>query len=100
MVRERLTAAIRARRSREDAKATLANRPDKEVVMLADSYGRVATDLRVSLTDRCNLRCSYCMPPEGLEWLPGPDLLTAEEICRLVAIGVERLGITQVRYTG
>ena len=44
--------------------------------MLTDSFGRIATDLRVSLTDRCNLRCSYCMPPEGLEWLPGPDLLT------------------------
>nr|BFE80145.1 hypothetical protein GCM10020093_027460 [Planobispora longispora] len=68
--------------------------------MLQDSFGRVATDLRVSLTDRCNLRCSYCMPPEGLDWLPKPDLLTAEEIVRLVAIGVERLGITEVRYTG
>ena len=44
--------------------------------MLADSYGRVATDLRVSLTDRCNLRCAYCMPPEGLDWLPGDEVLT------------------------
>ncbi len=68
--------------------------------MLVDSFGRVATDLRVSLTDRCNLRCTYCMPPEGLDWLPKPDLLTAEEITRLVAIGVERLGVTEVRYTG
>ncbi|MER6829620.1 GTP 3',8-cyclase MoaA [Streptosporangium sp. NPDC000563] len=68
--------------------------------MLQDSFGRVATDLRVSLTDRCNLRCSYCMPPEGLEWLQKPDLLTADEIVRLVTIGVERLGITEVRYTG
>ncbi|MGV9779218.1 GTP 3',8-cyclase MoaA [Streptosporangium sp. NPDC003464] len=68
--------------------------------MLRDSFGRVATDLRVSLTDRCNLRCSYCMPPEGLDWLPKPDLLTADEIVRLVTIGVERLGITEVRYTG
>ncbi|WP_189236354.1 GTP 3',8-cyclase MoaA [Planomonospora parontospora] len=68
--------------------------------MLRDSFGRVATDLRVSLTDRCNLRCSYCMPPEGLDWLPKPELLTAEEIVRLVTIGVERLGITEVRYTG
>ena len=68
--------------------------------MLKDSFGRVATDLRVSLTDRCNLRCSYCMPPEGLEWLPKPELLTADEIVRLVTIGVERLGITEVRYTG
>ena len=48
--------------------------------MLTDSYGRVATDLRVSLTDRCNLRCAYCMPPEGLDWLPAPEVLTSEEI--------------------
>ncbi len=68
--------------------------------MLIDGFGRVATDLRVSLTDRCNLRCSYCMPPEGLDWLPKPDVLTDDEVVRLVAIGVERLGITEVRYTG
>jgi cyclic pyranopterin phosphate synthase len=68
--------------------------------LLVDGYGRVATDLRVSLTDRCNLRCTYCMPPEGLEWLPRPELLTDDEVVRLVRIGVERLGITEVRYTG
>ncbi|GAA3651211.1 GTP 3',8-cyclase MoaA [Nonomuraea antimicrobica] len=68
--------------------------------MLRDSFGRVATDLRVSLTDKCNLRCTYCMPPEGLEWLPNAQLLTADEIVRLVTIGVEHLGITEVRYTG
>ncbi|MEV4799858.1 GTP 3',8-cyclase MoaA [Nonomuraea sp. NPDC049421] len=68
--------------------------------MLRDSFGRVATDLRVSLTDKCNLRCTYCMPPEGLDWLPKPELLTADEIVRLVTIGVEHLGITEVRYTG
>ena len=68
--------------------------------MLADSYGRVATDLRVSLTDRCNLRCSYCMPAEGLDWLPKPEVLTDDEVIRLVRIGVERLGITEVRFTG
>ncbi|WP_169945870.1 GTP 3',8-cyclase MoaA [Microbispora sp. H11081] len=68
--------------------------------MLVDSFGRVATDLRVSLTDRCNLRCSYCMPPEGLDWLPKPELLTGEEIVRLVTVGVERLGIREVRFTG
>lgn len=68
--------------------------------MLIDGFGRVATDLRVSLTDRCNLRCSYCMPPEGLEWLPKPELLTDDEVVRLVRIGVELLGITEVRYTG
>ncbi len=68
--------------------------------MLADSYGRVATDLRVSLTDRCNLRCSYCMPAEGLAWLPGPDQLTDDELIRLLRIGTADLGITEVRFTG
>ena len=68
--------------------------------MLADSYGRIATDFRVSLTDRCNLRCAYCMPPEGLDWLPSPSLLTDDEVVRLVRIGVERLGIREVRFTG
>ena len=68
--------------------------------MLADSYGRVATDLRVSLTDRCNLRCAYCMPPEGLDWLPGDEVLTGDEIARLITIGVTRLGIREVRFTG
>ncbi|MBA9006085.1 GTP 3',8-cyclase MoaA [Thermomonospora cellulosilytica] len=68
--------------------------------MLVDGFGRIATDLRVSLTDRCNLRCSYCMPPEGLQWLPKPELLTDDEVVRLVALGVTRLGITEVRFTG
>jgi cyclic pyranopterin phosphate synthase len=67
---------------------------------LADRYGRVATDLRVSLTDRCNLRCTYCMPAEGLPWLPKPDLLTDDEVVRLVRIAVHRLGVTEVRFTG
>ena len=67
---------------------------------LGDAYGRVATDLRVSLTDRCNLRCQYCMPAEGLDWLPRADVLTDEEIIRLIRIGVTRLGITTVRLTG
>jgi cyclic pyranopterin phosphate synthase len=75
-------------------------RPVRPVAPLADSYGRVASDLRVSVTDRCNLRCSYCMPPEGLDWLPRPELLTDDEVVRLVRIGVERLGITEVRFTG
>ena len=68
--------------------------------MLADRYGRVATDLRISLTDRCNLRCGYCMPPEGLDWLPSPELLTDDEVVRLARIGVQQLGITEIRYTG
>ncbi|WP_322919323.1 GTP 3',8-cyclase MoaA [Nocardioides renjunii] len=67
---------------------------------LADRFGRVATDLRVSLTDRCNLRCSYCMPAEGLDWLPTEQTLTDDEVVRLITIGVERLGIAEVRFTG
>ncbi|MGK2902396.1 MAG: GTP 3',8-cyclase MoaA [Mycobacterium sp.] len=67
---------------------------------LLDSYGRVATDLRVSLTDRCNLRCTYCMPAEGLDWLPDNQLLDADELARLLRIAVTRLGITSVRFTG
>ncbi|NED84658.1 GTP 3',8-cyclase MoaA [Streptomyces sp. SID11233] len=68
--------------------------------MLIDTYDRVATDLRVSLTDRCNLRCTYCMPEEGLQWLAKPDLLSDDEIVRLVRIAVTQLGITEVRFTG
>jgi cyclic pyranopterin phosphate synthase len=67
---------------------------------LADRYGRVATDLRVSLTDRCNLRCSYCMPAEGLDWLPGDEVLTDDEVVHLVRVGVQHLGIREVRFTG
>jgi cyclic pyranopterin phosphate synthase len=67
---------------------------------LADAHGRVATDLRVSLTDRCNLRCTYCMPPEGLDWLPATQLLSEAEMLRLVGIGVRLLGIKTVRLTG
>ncbi|WP_351225156.1 GTP 3',8-cyclase MoaA [Streptomyces sp. NPDC002133] len=68
--------------------------------MLIDTYGRVATDLRVSLTDRCNLRCAYCMPEEGLQWLGKSTLLTDDEIVRLIGIAVTDLGITEVRFTG
>ncbi|WP_431884515.1 GTP 3',8-cyclase MoaA [Micromonospora wenchangensis] len=68
--------------------------------VLVDRYGRIARDLRVSLTDKCNLRCTYCMPAEGLPWLAGPQLLTDEEIVRLVRVAVQRLGVTEVRFTG
>jgi len=67
---------------------------------LVDTFGRVATDLRVSLTDLCNLRCTYCMPAEGLDWLPGDQKLRADELARLLGIAVTRLGITSVRFTG
>src|SRR3954453_13235639 len=67
---------------------------------LVDRFGRVAADLRVSLTDRCNLRCTYCMPAEGLAWMPREDQLTDGEVNRLVRIAVEQLGVTEVRFTG
>ena len=67
---------------------------------LMDGYSRVATDLRVSLTDRCNLRCSYCMPPEGLPWLPAPEVLTDDEVLRLIDVAVSLLGVREVRFTG
>ncbi len=60
----------------------------------------MATDLRVSLTDRCNLRCTYCMPAEGLPWLPSERMLTDDEIVRLVGVAVRLLGVTEVRLTG
>ncbi len=67
---------------------------------LVDRFDRVATDLRVSLTDRCNLRCSYCMPAEGLDWMPTDEQLTDDEVVRLIAVAVERLGVREVRFTG
>ena len=70
------------------------------MTVLSDSFGRVATDLRVSLTDRCNLRCTYCMPAEGLGWMPGEDQLSEAEVGRLIAVAVERLGVREVRFTG
>jgi cyclic pyranopterin phosphate synthase len=66
---------------------------------LVDTFGRVATDLRVSLTDKCNLRCTYCMPAEGLPWLPTPELLTDDELVRLVTVAAS-LGVRTVRLTG
>ena len=67
---------------------------------LRDSYGRVADDLRISITDRCNFRCIYCMPAEGLKWLARDDLLRFEEIARLARLFVERYGVRTIRITG
>jgi GTP 3',8-cyclase len=66
---------------------------------LQDAHGRAITDLRVSVTDRCNFRCRYCMPAEGMPWLDRSEILSFEEIARLVAL-LARLGITDVRLTG
>ena len=67
--------------------------------MLVDHYRRVIDYLRISVTDRCNLRCIYCMPDEGIEFLPHCEILSYEEIIRVVSIGA-RLGIRKVRITG
>ncbi len=71
-----------------------------ESPFLIDRHGRRATDLRVSLTDRCNLRCTYCMPAEGLAWQPTDELLTDDELVRVIAVAVQRLGIQEIRFTG
>jgi cyclic pyranopterin phosphate synthase len=68
--------------------------------MLVDRFGRIATDLRVSVTDKCDLRCTYCMPAEGLPWLPRAEVLTDAELERLVGIAVRLLGVREVRLTG
>ena len=67
---------------------------------LMDGFGRVHRDLRISVTDRCNFRCRYCMPAEGLEWLPRDGLLSFEEISRVASLMVDRFGIRSIRLTG
>jgi cyclic pyranopterin phosphate synthase len=67
---------------------------------LVDPFGRTVRDLRISVTDRCNFRCTYCMPAEGLQWLPREDILSFEEIERLARICVERFGVDGIRLTG
>jgi cyclic pyranopterin phosphate synthase len=67
---------------------------------LLDSFGRRAKDLRISITDRCNFRCTYCMPSEGMVWLDRQELLTYEEQARVARLCVERFGFEAVRITG
>ncbi|MEU1982183.1 GTP 3',8-cyclase MoaA [Nocardia sp. NPDC019395] len=71
-----------------------------ETPLLVDRFGRIARDLRVSITEKCSLRCTYCMPEEGLPAIPAEELLTAGEIVRLVTLAVRELGIHEVRFTG
>ena len=71
-----------------------------DAAVLIDGYGRRVKDLRISVTDRCNFRCTYCMPAEGLEWLPAEELLTFEEIHRVARICAERFGFEAFRLTG
>lgn len=78
------------------------NRPNAKQgsSQLIDQWGRVATDLRISLIDKCNLRCTYCMPAEGLDWLPQSKLLTADEVVRIARIGIGTFGVEEIRFTG
>ncbi|MDQ1468286.1 MAG: 3,8-cyclase, partial [Actinomycetota bacterium] len=69
-------------------------------VPLVDAHARRVRDLRISITDRCNFRCTYCMPVEGMEWLPRDQLLTYEEIARIARVCVERFGFESIRLTG
>ena len=68
--------------------------------VLVDSFGRTVRDLRISVTDRCNFRCTYCMPEEGMTWLPRTEVLTYEELHRVARICVERFGVDGIRLTG
>jgi cyclic pyranopterin phosphate synthase len=76
-----------------------ATRAPEGTIGLPDQFGRVARDLRVSVTDRCNLRCRYCMPAEGLPWLAKPEMLTDDELVRVISVFVG-LGVQQIRLTG
>lgn len=67
---------------------------------LIDTFGRVHTDLRISVTDRCNFRCAYCMPEEGMKWLDRSDILSFEEIERIARLLVEHAGVKSIRLTG
>ncbi|RUR00935.1 GTP 3',8-cyclase MoaA [Labedella endophytica] len=81
-----------------DVRPDTTGRPETDA--LIDRFGRVARDLRVSITEKCSLRCTYCMPEQGLPAIARRDLLTADEIARLVGIGARDLGMTDVRFTG
>ncbi|NQD89658.1 GTP 3',8-cyclase MoaA [Paenarthrobacter sp. CM16] len=86
--------------SKESGAAVPPPRPAETPAGLWDRYGRRATDMRLSLTDKCNLRCTYCMPAEGLEWLSKQAVMSRDEIVRIVRIGVSALGVRELRLTG
>jgi cyclic pyranopterin phosphate synthase len=93
-----LSLGMPAVRRSPSAAPSIDGRPD--VPGLVDRFGRVARDLRVSITSACSLRCTYCMPAEGLPVIPRDELLSATEIARLVGIAVRDLGVREVRFTG
>jgi cyclic pyranopterin phosphate synthase len=82
------------------ANQPLAAYPEGMAADLVDSFGRTIRDLRISVTDRCNFRCTYCMPEEGMTWLPRDEVLTYEEMERIARLFVERYGVTGIRLTG
>ena len=67
---------------------------------LIDPFGRTVRDLRISITDRCNFRCTYCMPAEGMKWLPRTEVLSYEELHRLASICVNHFDVDGIRLTG
>ena len=93
---------VTATRRRPDADVTcrIVGEHGGDVADLVDPFGRTVRDLRISITDRCNFRCTYCMPEEGMQWLPRSELLSFEEIERLARICVERFGVDGIRITG
>lgn len=91
-------ASVRSAPVRGSAATLDDGRPDRPE--LIDRYGRIARDLRVSITERCSLRCTYCMPEEGLPVIPEQRLLSTDEIVRLVGIAVDDLGVREMRLTG
>ena len=93
-----VTVSVRPRRERPDSEVALTQAMPLEGP-LVDRYGRVHNDLRISVTDRCNLRCVYCMPEEGLSFLPKNDLLTFDEITRLAQVA-KGVGVSALRITG
>src|SRR2546423_1669922 len=77
----------------------LPNAPAPAAGPLVDTFGRIADDLRISVTDRCNFRCTYCMPAEGVAWVPKTEILSFEELTRLLSIFVG-LGVRSLKVTG
>lgn len=95
-----MTLALGMPSVRRDRTVAPPTRGRPEVAGLTDRFGRIARDLRVSITEKCSLRCTYCMPAEGLPAIPRDELLDAPEIARLVGIAACSLGIREVRFTG
>ena len=101
MASRRISLGMPTPRRTDETATTLPDTSDRpDTPTLTDRFGRAASDLRLSLTDFCNLRCTYCMPASGMTFLKKDQLLSVDEVVRLVRIGVERLGIEQVRFTG